>query len=102
MENIKEVHQIPNYRKIQVSYLSPSNHRGARICISERFLNWHNPQRKYFSCCYKTSDVMEQGYQILINAGFNVICRASGNDGNYFFLCDNWSDDFVEIKNIVK
>jgi len=48
MENIKEVHQIPNYRKIQVSYLSPSNHRGARICISERFLNWHNPQRKYF------------------------------------------------------
>tara|TARA_B100000497_G_scaffold108224_1_gene126273 strand:- start:646 stop:945 length:300 start_codon:yes stop_codon:yes gene_type:complete len=99
MKSVKEVHEIPNYRKIDVYYLAPTNHRGARICISEKYLTGHNTQRKYYSYCYRTGDTMQQGYQILIDAGFNVICRGSDN-GKYFFLCDNWGDDFIEVKNL--
>ena len=44
---------------------------------------------------------MEQAYNILINNGFNVICRASEQD-NYIFLCDNWSNEFIKISELKK
>jgi len=96
----KKGFQVPNYRKIDVYYKGATDYRGSRICISENSRFYQDKtQRKYFSYCHKHGNIMEQAYEILINNGFNVICRASDKD-KYYFFCDNWSDDFKEIKNL--
>jgi len=90
----------PNYRMIKVTYVSPTNTRGSRIKLYEtKRYNDDTTQSKIFSYDYSIGDVSEQAFQILVRNGFNVICRASELD-NYVFLCDNWADDFKQIKDL--
>jgi hypothetical protein len=97
---MKKAYQIQNLRQIKVSFLSPTNTLGSRIKIYEpKRYNDEKEQSKIFSYCYETRDVQEQSYKILIANGFNVVCRAS-DINNYIFLCDNWSENFVQIKDI--
>ena len=97
MENAFEV---KNYRQIKAGFVSPTNHRGARIKIFEpKRYNDEKTQSKIFSYDYREGDVMEQAYKILVRNGFNVIARASEFE-NYIFLCDNWSKDFKLIKDL--
>jgi len=97
---MKKHYEYPNYRQIKVSFLGPTNYRGSRIKIYEsKRYNDDKTQTKIFSYDYKIGDVLEQATQILTNNGFNIICRAS--EFNYYILlCDNWGDDFKEIKNL--
>ena len=100
MNKTKNAFEIPNYRKLNVCYKGATNYRGARICISEdiRYIK-DTKQRKFFSYSYTHGDVMEQAYEILTSNGFNVVCRASDKD-KYYFFCDNWSDEYKEVKNL--
>lgn len=92
--------EAPNYRQIKVKYLAPTNHNGSRIKIYEpKRYNNDKTQGKIFSYCYKTGDVQEQAFNILKNNGFNIVCKASEFE-NYIFLCDNWADDFKQIKDL--
>jgi predicted molibdopterin-dependent oxidoreductase YjgC len=97
---MKKAYQLQNLRQIKVSFLGPTNNRGARIKIYEsKRYNDDNTKSKIFSYSYSIGDVMEQAFQILVNNGFNVVCRASDFD-NYIFLCDNWGENFIEINNL--
>lgn len=96
----KQAFEVKNYRQIKVGFIGPSNTRGARIKIFEpaRY-NGDTTQRKHFSYDYSVGDIMEQAYEILTRNGFNVVARASEFE-HYIFLCDNWSDEFFEIKDL--
>jgi hypothetical protein len=99
-QETKKAWQVKNYRQIKVKFLGPTNHRGARIKIYEPKRYYDNPeQSKIFSYSYKYGDIMEQAYATLVLNGWNVVARASDAE-NYIFLCDNWSDDFKEIKDL--
>lgn len=97
---MKRVHEIENLRMIKVSFLSPTNSRGARIKIYET--NRYNDEKtesKVFSYDYKIGDVQQQAFEILQANDFNVICRAS-EYSNYILLCDNWGEDFKKVSEL--
>lgn len=96
----KHAYQLTNLRQINVSYIGATNSRGSRVCISElkRYAD-DTTQKKYFSYSYKYGDIMEQAYQLLKKNGWKIVCRCSSVNG-YTFLCDNWSDEYLEIKNL--
>jgi len=96
----KNAYELSNFRQIKVSFNGPTNSRGARVCISEPTRgNNESTQRKYFSYSYKYGNILEQTYNLLKFNGWNVICRTSDKD-SYTFLCDNWGNEFIEIKNL--
>lgn len=94
MENLR------NYRIIKVTFVAPTNNLGARIKIYEtaRYNNDKN-ESKIFSYDYGIGDIQKQGFEIIKNNGFNVICTASDKD-NYIFICDNWADDFKKVSEL--
>lgn len=93
--------EIPNYRQFKVKVLPATNYNGTRIKIYEpkRYID-DKVQSKIYGYDYSIGDVMEQAYQILINNGFNVICRASEED-NYIFLVDSWGENFRELRELI-
>ena len=94
MENIND---IPNLRQIKVKYISPTDHKGSRVCIYEpKRYNSDKTKRVYLSYNYAIGNIQDQAYQYLIDKGFNVVSRASEFE-NYILFVDNWADDFIEI-----
>ena len=90
MENINNV---KNLRKINVSYVGPTNRSGAKVKVFE------NPRykdqkvvSKTFSFDYSFGCIEKQGYDILTRNGFDIIARCSDLK-SYSFLCDNWAWD---------
>lgn len=99
---MKKAFEITNLRQIKVKFLPPTNDSGSRIKIYEPRRYYEDKvQSKIYSYCYETADVMEQAYKILSSNGFNIICRASEHE-NYIFLCDNWSNEFINISELKK
>jgi len=96
----KQAWELSNLRQIKVSFVGPTNYRGARVCIFEPArMNDDPTNRKYFSYSYKYGNILEQAYDLLKFNGWNIICRTSDKD-SFTFLCDNWSDEYLEIKNL--
>ena len=94
MDNLQE---IRNYRQIKVKYISPTNYRGAKICIYEpKRYSDYKTNKIILSYCQETGCIQKQAYKILTDKGFNIICKASEYE-NYIFLCDNWADEFIEL-----
>ncbi len=102
----KNVYGVPNYRAIKVKFLFPTNNRGLRIKF------WEEPrsnteEKKSIVFPVSNTDMSESdslsyiGHEILKRNNFDIICRHS--DANTVtFLCDNWAEDFKEIKEIKK
>ncbi len=93
-----EIHEIENYRKFNISYLSPTNYLGARVKISEpkRFYN-DKTVSVTLSYCYKTGDIAKQALNYLLKLGFKPVARCSEHK-YYTILCDNWADEFINLK----
>lgn len=90
----------PNFRQIKVTFLAPTNTRGARIKIYEpKRYNDDKVQSKVFSYNYEIGNIEDQAYKILTDNGFNVVARCSDVD-NYVLLCDNWAENFVQVKDL--
>ena len=97
---MKALNEIQNLRMIKVSFLSPTNSRGARVKIyeTERY-NDQKTESKVFSYDYEIGDIQQQAVNILQRNGFNIVSRAS-EFKNYVLLCDNWGDDFKNINEL--
>ena len=97
---MKKVHEIQNLRMIKVSFLSPTNSRGARIKIYEtnRYNN-EKTESKVFGYDYRIGDIQQQAFEILQANDFNVICRAS-EYGISTLLCDNWGENFKKVSEL--
>jgi len=89
---------IPNLRMFKVKFLGPTNHKGARVTITEpaaRELTFKH--RIVLSYSYSLGDVLEQAVQHLQDIGMNVTCTGSMGD-EYCIMCDNFAEDWVELK----
>ena len=88
------------YRMIEATAIPATNHLPCRVKICERArFNAHNQKSKMFSFDYNFNNTLDLAEHLLIEAGFNIICIADHKDA-YVFLCDNWGDKFIEIKDI--
>ena len=92
-----EYYKIKNTRAIEVKFLSPTNNRGARIKITDNYVD--KKESKIFSYCYRTGNVLQQAINILQFNGANVVCRAYNKD-NYIINIDNWADEFININKL--
>lgn len=97
---MKNYFEFPNLRIIKVKFVGASNNRGERICIEEpKRFNDDKPARKYFGYSYEHDNVQGQAAEILQRNGWNIVARASDTEA-YYFLCDNWAEDFKEVKDL--
>jgi hypothetical protein len=90
----------PQLRAFKVKFLGPTNHKGARITITEpsatRFEGIKS--RRTFSYDYFTGDVLKQGMNTLERMGFNVQGYAQTETGDaYMIMCDNWGEDWLDL-----
>ena len=93
-----KIHKINNYRKFNISHLGATNHRGARVKISEpKRFNTDETKSIYLSYSYGVGDIAQQGLDYLIKLGFKPIARCSEYKF-YTILCDSWGEDFIELK----
>lgn len=93
-----EIHEIQNYRKFNISYLGPTDYRGARVKISEpKRYNDDKTVSVTLSYCYKTGDIAQQSLNYLLSLGFKPVARCSEYK-YYTILCDNWADEFITLK----
>lgn len=91
---------LQNLRVLKVTFVAPTNSRGARIKIyEEKRYNDDKTKSKIFSYDYQTGDVLQQALNILLDNGWNPVCRGS-EFNNYFIMCDNWGEDFKEITDL--
>ena len=85
---------------IEATYVPMDNHRPERVKIFERArYSGDREKSKVFSYDYEYADVATQALSKLEAAGFNIVCRSSTR-GSFVFLCHNWADEYIEIKDI--
>ena len=91
---------MENYRVIKVKFLGATDYTGSRIKIYEtKRFNDDKTQSKIFSYDYAVGNVLQQAIGILKEKGFNIVGTGSEFD-NYYIICDNWGENFKEIKNL--
>jgi hypothetical protein len=96
-KTVKHAFELTNLRQIEISF----KHTGsAKMIITElKRYSEDTTKRVSFSYCYSTGNILEQAYKLLVSKGWNVVCRS--NDYNkYILLCDNFGNDYLEIKNL--
>jgi|GEM_PF-2382024 len=93
-----EYYKVRNYRAISVKFLGATNHNGARIKIWEEDRDGKTVSR-IFSYDYEYSDIGAQAYNLLVKAGFKVVCKSCLHDKD-IIMCDNWGSDFKELKDL--
>tara|TARA_R110000803_G_scaffold167366_1_gene230584 strand:+ start:217 stop:501 length:285 start_codon:yes stop_codon:yes gene_type:complete len=92
-----KIQEINNYRKFNISIISPTDHRGARVKISEpKRYSEDKTKSVILSYSYETGDIAKQALDYLIKKGFKPIARCSEYKF-YTILCDNWADEFIEL-----
>ena len=102
---------MKNCRTITVTFLGPTNHKGARIKLSDpastafgkRGFELYGgdrpkPESKTFDYCYRTGNVLDQAVSILNRNGWNIVATSDAAD-HYVVLCDNWGDEFYSIRD---
>ena len=91
----------PQFRLFKVRFNGPTNHKGARITITEPSATRFGgiKSRRTFSYDYFTGDVLKQGINTLKRMGFNVEGYAPTATGDaYMVMCDNWGEDWLDLK----
>ena len=88
---------VPNSRIFKVSYIAPTNTRGAGVKIAEtKRYNDHKTKSVRLSYCYETGDVLQQAINHLKDKGFEIVGRASDVDFYYIFV-NSWGENFKEL-----
>jgi len=94
---IMYIHEINNYRKFNVKYISPTTHRGARVKITEP-ARYNDDKTKSITLSYNSEIgcVGQQALNYLMDKGFKPVARCS-EFSCYTILCDNWGENFIEL-----
>ena len=91
------IHEISNYRKFNIKYMGPTNHRGSKIKITEKArYNDYKSKSVTLSYDYEIGNDGQQGLDYLISKGFKPVARCS-EYGFCTILCDNWGENFIEL-----
>ncbi len=102
---------MKNCRAITVTFLGPTNHKGARIKLSDpastafgiRSYELYGgdkplPESKVHAYDYAIGNVLDQAVRILNRNGWNIV-GTSEIDDRYVILCDNWNEQFYSIRD---
>tara|TARA_R110000751_G_scaffold2473_1_gene13439 strand:- start:1089 stop:1415 length:327 start_codon:yes stop_codon:yes gene_type:complete len=96
--NIMNIHDLSNFRKINVTFLAPTNYKGARIKLTEpKSFEDGKSTAVIISYDYGSGGMVQQALDYLVDKGFNPVSRSSEYNMDTI-LCDNWGDNFTELK----
>ncbi|WP_067516929.1 hypothetical protein [Endozoicomonas ascidiicola] len=91
-----DLYTLPNFRAIKIKFVSCTNHRGARVKLTDDYVT-EKKQSVYLSYDYAVGDVFQQAINYLIERGFKVAGRAT-TEKEYIALVDHWGDDYKTLK----
>lgn len=60
------VHDLDRHRGLQVYFIGPTNHRGARVCVKDL----RRGDRVVLPYSYEHGDILKQAYEYLQDKGF--------------------------------
>ena len=98
----KELHELPNLRRITVVHhgFKPNGNGPYMKFIDDYVRHDERAKTKLWHADNLPGESMqEEAARKLTEAGFNIVGKCTGKMG-YSFLCENWGDQFAEIKNI--
>ena len=106
--------EVQNFRAFKVTFLSPTNHRGARVKIvdvmTKRYKNVNDAWSKMRHTIvlpydYGIGSIQEQAIEhMACIPGLSVVAQTQVGDGEYIILSDSWSDGphrrFVDLDGV--
>jgi|TARA_R100000479_G_scaffold176479_1_gene131143 hypothetical protein len=93
--------EVQNLRAFKVKFLSPTNHRGARIKIVDVMTKSHKDASEAWgkmrhtivlSYDYAIGAPLSQAIEHMEYVGLSVVAHAQVGDGEHVVLSDSWSD----------
>jgi hypothetical protein len=89
--------KVKNHRAIFVKFLGRTEKSPERIKFNDYYRKGENKIVKY---SYHFDSIQEQAYNQLKKSGFKIKSRGYTNK-NFIFLCENWGEDYISIKEII-
>mgnify|MGYP003123431085 CR=1 FL=1 len=95
--------EVQKLRAFKVTFLSPTNHRGARVKIvdvmTKRYKDVSDAWSKMrhtivLPYSHRIGSVREQAIKHMVSVGLSVVAETQVGDGEYIILSDSWSDGF--------
>ena len=92
--------EINNMRVVKVKFIYETEANGPRIKIFEtnRYSD-QKTQSKTFPYDPDIDETLQQAVNILERNGWDIVCRGSQID-YYVLMCDNWGENFKEIRDL--
>jgi len=91
------MNRIPNYRVIEVKFLSPTNTLGSRIKLIQPSRDANEKTRsKTIALKYSDKDVQEQAIDYLESIGFNIVGKVH-LPNKVLIMVDNWGEDYINL-----
>jgi len=93
---------MKNLRTISAKFQGPTNSRSACLKFTDKYVDASERYKtKKFSLSEQSEseNIQEFAARILTRSGFKVVSYSWQRD-EYNFHCDNWNDDFKEVKDI--
>ena len=93
--------EVQNLRAFKVTFLSPTNHRGARVKIVDVMTKSHKDVSNAWSkmrhtivlpFSHKIGDILEQAIEHMVSVGLSVVAETQVGDDEHIILSDSWSD----------
>lgn len=105
--------EVQNLRAFRVTFLSPTNHRGARVKIvdvmTKRYKNVNDAWSKMRHTIvlpydYEIGSIEEQAIEHMKSVGLSVVAETLVGDDQYVILSDSWGDGrgvrFVDLDGV--
>lgn len=81
-----------HFRTLKAKFLSPTNHRGARVKITDEYFG----DAMTLDYNYKYGSLIKQVEAFLKDNKFNLIGYSECKK-DYVFIIDNWGDDAIRL-----
>ena len=101
--------EVQNLRAFKVTFLSPTNHRGARVKIvdvmTKRYKDTSDAWSKMrhtivLPYSHKIGPIHEQAIEHMESVGLSVVAETLVGDDEYVILSDSWGDGFLDLDGV--
>ena len=98
--------EVQNLRAFKVTFLSPTNHRGARVKIVDVMTKHYKGASDAWSkmrhtivlpYCYETGCITDQAIEYMQSVGLSVVAKSQMGDSDYIILSDSWNENFYDL-----
>ena len=101
--------KVPNLRAFKVTFLSPTNHRGARVKIvdilTKRYKDTSDAWSKMRHTIvlpydYGIGSIQEQAIEHMKSVGLSVVAETLVGDDEYVILSDSWNAEWRDLDGV--